>query len=83
MTVEDTKQKRLKIPLWMVAPDAAMCELAETPTIQARALLQLAELWELHRGKLSDQEVNSHTELNHEATLVDQATSGKRIDTGT
>jgi hypothetical protein len=80
VTVEDANQKRLKIPGWMVMPDAAGCHVNDTPTIHATALLQLAELWELHRDKLSNQEVHSHRELDHEATLVDQAAVGKRVD---
>jgi hypothetical protein len=52
VTVEDDKQKRLKIPAWMVSPDAACHEIADEPTLAAQALLRLAELCELHRGKL-------------------------------
>jgi hypothetical protein len=74
-TVEDAKQKRLKIPLWMVSPDAAESKVTDTPALDAQALLQLVELWELHRGKLSRKEVHSQTESSHEATLVDQATT--------
>ena len=74
VTVEDAKQKRLKIPLWMVAPDAAESKVTKTPALDAQALLQLIELWELHRGKLPNKEVNSQTESDHEATLADQAT---------
>ncbi len=73
VTVEDTKQKRLKIPLWMVAPDAAELKVTDTPTLDVQALLQLVELWGLHRGKLPKKEVNSQTEPGHEATLADQA----------
>jgi len=80
VTVEDANQKRLKIPRWMVVPDAAGCQVEERPTIHAAALLQLAELWDLHRDKLSNEEVHSPRELDHEATLVDQATVGKRVD---
>ena len=74
VTVEVAKQKRLKIPLWMVAPDAAESKVTDTPMLNAHALLQLVELWELHRGKLPRKEVNSQTESGHEATLADQAT---------
>jgi hypothetical protein len=52
VTVEDEKQIRFKIPLWMVAPDAAHFELADTPTVDAQALLRLVERWQLHVSKL-------------------------------
>lgn len=80
VTVEDANQKRLKIPRWMVLPDAAECRVDDAPTVHATALLQLAELWELHHGKLPNEEVHSQMELDHEATLVDHAPVGKRID---
>lgn len=79
VTVEDAKQKRLKIPLWMVAPSAAESKVTDTPTLDAQALLRLVELWELHRGKLPSQEVNSPMEASHETTLVNQATADERI----
>lgn len=81
VTVEDEKQKRLKIPLWMVAADAVRFELVDAPTLNSQALLRLVELCELHCGKLSGREVYSQTESNHEATLADQAAAGKRVDT--
>ncbi len=77
VTVEDPKQKRLKIPLWMVAADAARCELADAPTLDAHALLRLFELWELQCDKLPELEVHPQTESRHEATLVDRATARK------
>lgn len=80
VTVEDANHKRLKIPLWMVAADAAGCEMANEPTLDAQALLQLVEFYELHRGKLHDMEVNPQTERSHEATLVDRAATQGRID---
>lgn len=76
VTVEDPTHKRLKIPLWMVALDAGDCTLTDTPTLDAQALLRLVELWQLHRGKLPSQEVNSPKEASHEATLVNQTTAG-------
>jgi hypothetical protein len=80
VTVEDAKHKRLKIPLWMVAADAANCKLADQPTLDAQALLRLVELFELHGGKLHDMEVNPYTERGHEATLVVHATTHGRVD---
>lgn len=77
VTVEDATQKRLKIPLWMVAPSAAKSNVVDTPTLDARALLQLVELWELHHGKLPSKEVHLPMEASHEAMLVDQAAAGK------
>ncbi len=82
VTVEDEKQKRLKIPHWMVAADAARFELVDAPTLNAEALLRLVELCELHCGKLPGREVYSQTESNHEATLSDQAATGQRVDAG-
>ena len=80
VTVKDAKHKRLKIPLWMVAADAASYELADKPNLDAQALLQLVELYEQISDKLRDMEVNPQPERNHEATLVDQATTHGRID---
>ncbi len=80
VTVEDAKHKRLKIPLWMVAADAARYELADEPTLNAHALVRLVELHELHRGKLLGMEGNPQMEQSHEATLVDQTANG-RTDT--
>jgi hypothetical protein len=34
----------LKTPVWMVRPEAKLCELTAAPEISARALLELAEL---------------------------------------
>jgi hypothetical protein len=80
VTVEDAAQKRLKIPLWMVAAEAARFEVTDTPTIEGQALLRLVELCELHRGKFSVPELHPTTEPSHAATLVDQATARERID---
>jgi hypothetical protein len=77
VTVEDARQKRLKIPLWMVSPDAAESKVTDTPALDAQSLLQLAEHWELHCGKLSRKEVDLQTEPSHEATLVDQSTTNR------
>ena len=82
VTVEDEKHRRLKIPHWMVAADAARSELADEPTLDALALLRLVEFYELHGSKLHDMEVNPQTERSHEATLVDQTAQG-RIDAET
>ena len=77
VTVEDAKQKRLKIPLWMVAVSAAEFELADAPTLDPQALLQLVELCELHCDKLHSLGAHPQKECAHEATLVDQATTRK------
>lgn len=74
---EDAKQKRLKIPLWMVAPGAVESKVTAEPTLDVQALLQLVELGELHRGMLPQKEANSPMEASHEATLVDQATASQ------
>lgn len=80
VTVEETKQKRLKIPVWMVAAKAAHLKVTNIPTVDARALLQLVELCESNRGKLSASRLHPTTEPSHEATLVDH-TARPRIDT--
>jgi hypothetical protein len=82
VTVEDPKHKRLKIPLWMVAAEAARFELADHPTIDAVALLRLVEVCELHCDRLAASHGDSQEESEHEATLVDRATSDNGIDVG-
>jgi hypothetical protein len=82
VTVEDPKHKRLKIPLWMVAAEAAQFELADEPTIDAVALLRLVELCELHCDRLAASDGDPYEESKHEATLVDRAASGNGIDVG-
>lgn len=73
VTVEDAKQKRLKIPLWMVAAKAAESQLADAPTLDAQALLQLVVLSELHCDKFSVLETCPQRESRDETTLVDKA----------
>lgn len=73
VTVEDPKQKRLKIPLWMVAANAARFQLADAPTLDGHALLQLVELSELHCDKFSVLDTYPHRESRHETALVDKA----------
>ena len=80
VTIEDAKQKRQKIPLWMVAADAARFELTNAPTLDGQALLLLVELCELHCDKLPVLEAHPQRESEHETTLVDQPTAHKRID---
>ena len=80
VTVEDAAQKRLKIPLWMVAAEAGRFELTDAPTIEAQALLRLVDLCELHRGTFSVPKLHLTTEPSHAATLVDQTTAPERID---
>jgi hypothetical protein len=75
VTVEDAKQKRLKIPLWMVATNAARFELADAPTLDAQALLRLVELSELHCDKFSVLETYPQRESGDETALVDRAAS--------
>jgi hypothetical protein len=82
VTVEDPKHKRLKVPLWMVAADAAQFELVDEPTIDAVALLRLVELCELHCDRLAASDGDFQEESKHEATLVDRAASGNGIDVG-
>ena len=77
VTVEDAKQKRLKIPLWMVAANAARCQLTDTPTLDAQALLRLVELSELCCDKLSALESCPQEEPRHETTLADKAANRK------
>jgi hypothetical protein len=79
VTVEDEKQMRLKIPLWMVTPDAARFALQDTPTLDAGALLRLVELWQLHCDKLPGWEVHPQKESSHETTLAVQAATSRHI----
>ncbi len=44
VTVADPKGISLKIPVWMVSPQAAQIELSEKAEISARALLELVYL---------------------------------------
>ena len=44
VTVADPEGIRLKIPVWMVSPQAAQIELSEKAEISARALLELVYL---------------------------------------
>ena len=46
VTVADPEGIRLKIPVWMVWPQAAQIELSEKAEISARALLELVHLLE-------------------------------------
>jgi hypothetical protein len=69
VTVEDRSGRRLKIPRWMVATDAAQCELSREVTLDARSLLLLVELMELHGDKLPAKEVSFQEECR-ESTLV-------------
>jgi len=77
VTVEDAKQKRLKIPLWMVAAEAARCELADAPTLDAHSLLRLIELGELHCDKFVVLETCPQRESRDETTLVDKSANRK------
>lgn len=77
VTVEDAKQRRLKIPLWMVAANAARYQLADAPTLDAQALLRLVELSELCCDKVSVFESCPQGEPRHETTLVDKAANRK------
>lgn len=72
VTVEDAKQTRLKIPLWMVAPNAARFELADSPTLDVQTLLGLAELCELLCNELPVSDTHAQKESRHAATLVDK-----------
>jgi len=45
-TVADPEGIHLKIPVWMVSPQAAQIELSEKAEISARALLELVHLLE-------------------------------------
>ncbi|MGA8023071.1 MAG: hypothetical protein WB990_08895 [Candidatus Acidiferrales bacterium] len=82
VTVEDQHQNRLRIPLWMLTPDAARFELQDTPTLDARALLRLVELWQLHCDKLPGWEVHPQKESSHETTLAVQAATSRHIGPG-
>ncbi len=46
VTVADPKGISLKIPVWMVLPEAAQIELSEKAEISVRALLELVHLLE-------------------------------------
>lgn len=80
-TVEDASQIRLKIPLWMVTPDAVRFEVTDSSALNAQALLGLVEFCELHRSKLSASDSHLPTELTHETTLADQAIAPGRTNT--
>lgn len=81
VTVQDASGRRLKIPKWMVTADAAQCELSARATVDARSLLLLVELIELHGDTLPGMEVRSQEEQRHEATLVDESKHGRRRGT--
>ena len=80
VTVEDTKQIRLKIPLWMLAPAAARFEVVDAPSVAAQALLGLVELCDLQRAKIRAPEFHSPVEPSHETTLVDPANAAGGIE---
>ena len=44
VTVEDPRGNRLKVPSWMLVPEAEKIALSTDPTLSARALLLLTEL---------------------------------------
>jgi hypothetical protein len=44
VTVEDPRGNRLKVPSWMLVPEAAKIALSTDATVSARALLLLTEL---------------------------------------
>ena len=72
VTVEDANQTRLKVPLWMVTPNADRFELADSPTLDVQALLGLAEFCELLCNELPVSDTHAQRESEHAATLVDK-----------
>ena len=65
----------------MVRTDAAHCELSAHATVDARSLLLLVALIELHGDKLPGIEIRSQEEQRHEATLADESQHGRRRGT--
>ncbi len=72
VTVEDANQTRLKIPHWMITPNAARFELGDSPALSVQALLGLVELCELLCNELPVLETQAQKESRHAATLVDK-----------
>jgi hypothetical protein len=74
--VDDGNGKRLKIPVWMAVAGAAESRLSETRIVNATALLQLVEFWQLHFGKLPRGEATSEMETSHETAMVNRPATG-------
>ena len=80
VTVEDANQTRLKIPHWMITPNAARFELGDSPALSVQALLGIVELCELLCNEFPVSDTHAQEESRHAATLVDRGGGRKRID---
>ena len=76
MSVIDRAGKRLKVPVWMVSPEAAGIMISEPVHLSKEALLSLASLLSLHAG-----EDRGHDNLL--PTAVNECKGGHRGATGT
>ena len=75
MSVIDRAGKRLKIPVWMLSPEAAGIMISERVHLSKEALLSLTSLLSLHAG-----EDRGHDNL---PTAVNECQGGHRGATGT
>jgi len=76
VSVIDCAGKRLKIPVWMLSPEAGSITISERTHLSKAALLSLASLLSLHAG-----ENRGHDMLL--STAVNECKGGHRGATGT
>jgi hypothetical protein len=76
VSVIDQTGRRLKIPVWMLSPEAAETVISEQIHLSKEALLSLASLLSLHTSK-------SHGHDNLLLAAVDECKGGHREATGT
>ena len=76
VTVIDRAGKRLKIPVWMLSPEAGSIAISERTHLSKGALLSLASLLSLHGGQN-----RGHDKLL--STAVNECKGGHRGATGT
>jgi hypothetical protein len=77
VSVVDATGGRLKIPLWMLLPDAAEMKIAERPYLSKEALLCLTALI------MTPRDVEDHVRDNLLQTVVDGRRGGQRVATRT
>ena len=79
MTVEDPRGNRLKVPSWMLVPEAAKIAVSTDPTLSARALLLLTELLAFSIDDSVPQERNNfHKEERRETARIATRGSARR-----
>jgi hypothetical protein len=71
VTVKDLRGNRLKVPSWMLVPEAAKIAVSTDPTVSARALLLLTELlaFSIDDG-VSPEGTNFHKEERRETARI-------------